>query len=224
MLKCKKPFIVSPIRDVWLEMVGSTGGESGMVRFWLLLVMLILVVILAAREAPWVNAVVPAQWGEIDWRDWLSGGRMPRVEEGLARLEREHKQAVMAMQAELSALTGQVQALQAVADRLDALESGTGQLRLENGTVAAKQDDPVWRLTSIFTRVREFRGRVEFVKPFAQPPQVVMGIVMLDFNQDKIRFQASAEAIDAQGFTVLFSTQVEERPREVRVEWLAFGR
>ncbi|MBF0437920.1 MAG: H-type lectin domain-containing protein [Magnetococcales bacterium] len=157
-----------------------------------------------------------------DIRGWLLGDRLPRLETDVVRLEEGQKRSTSAMGERISSLEHQVEELKTLVVRLEGVESAVA--RLESGAVSVRQDDGGWQLANIFTRVREFRQRVEFAKPFTQPPRVMMGIVMLDFNQEKIRFQSSAEAIDSKGFTVLFSTRAEERPREVRVEWLAFGR
>lgn len=147
-------------------------------------------------------------------RGWLLGEELPRLEQRTARLEAGREAMEREMADRLSALS----------DRLQSLESAAGAQRLEHGAVSARQDDREWHLANLFTRSREFRQRVVFSRPFDQPPRVMMGIVMLDYNQEKIRFQASPVEIDALGFTALLETRAEERPREVRVEWLAFGR
>ncbi|MBF0295331.1 MAG: H-type lectin domain-containing protein [Magnetococcales bacterium] len=122
---------------------------------------------------------------------------------------------------------GQRAELDAVTKRLQEVEANAVReppLRLEHGNVAAKPEDKEWKLANLFSRTREFRQRVAFVTPFEKPPQVMLGIVLLDLQHDKIRFHAVPEAIDARGFTMLFESRAEERPREVKVEWLAFGR
>ncbi|MBF0178562.1 MAG: hypothetical protein HQM03_00905 [Magnetococcales bacterium] len=142
------------------------------------------------------------------------------LEQRLALLEtrsQQQKEHWDGQMAELDAMTKRLQEAEANATR-------EPPLRLEQGSVAAKPEDREWKLANLFSRTREFRGRVAFASPFARPPQVMLGIVLLDVQHDKIRFHATPEAIDESGFTMLFESRSEERPREVKVAWLAFGR
>ncbi|MBF0273055.1 MAG: H-type lectin domain-containing protein [Magnetococcales bacterium] len=156
-----------------------------------------------------------------NWQDWLLGGEWNRLRSAVATLEAERSQ-VTRMAERVVALETGLREQQSRLTALQALMPTPGE-RLESGSVLARQEDKEWRLASLFTRAREFRQRVAFSKPFAQPPRVMMGLVGIDFNQEKIQFLVSAEEVDAGGFTVLLVTRVEDRPREVRVSWLAFG-
>ncbi|MBF0260678.1 MAG: H-type lectin domain-containing protein, partial [Magnetococcales bacterium] len=95
--------------------------------------------------------------------------------------------------------------------------------RLESGAVVARQEDKGWRIANLFQREREFRERVPFEKGFARPPRVVLGVVGMEPGQERLHFQLSVEGVDATGFTLLVMTRAEERPRELRVSWSAFG-
>ncbi|MEO5330443.1 MAG: H-type lectin domain-containing protein [Magnetococcus sp. YQC-5] len=199
-----------------------------------------------------LSAPFLSEWN-WDLRSWVLGEGMSRLEERVARLEetqqkteqarleetqkraeqmhleelqnklvQDQNNSLLELRSKLLSLEGQITERNPIAERLAALEAQGRMMRMDSGALSAKQDDKEWRLTNIFARTREFRQRVEFAKPFSEVPRVVMGIVLMDF-QEKIRFQASPEAIDLRGFTVLFETRAEERPKEVRVEWLAYG-
>ena len=94
---------------------------------------------------------------------------------------------------------------------------------LAMGNVAVKKSDTGWQLTDLFSRVRQYRRRILFAHPFAKPPQIMLGITLLDLPDGKIRFHARPEKIDAQGFTLLFETRSEARIEEVQVNWLALS-
>ncbi|MBF0192549.1 MAG: H-type lectin domain-containing protein [Magnetococcales bacterium] len=155
------------------------------------------------------------------WQSWLLGGEWSRLRDAVATLESERSQ-VSRLGERVVALETGLREQQSRLTALQALMPTPGE-RLESGSVLARQEDKEWRLASLFTRAREFRQRVAFSKPFAQPPRVMMGLVGIDFNQEKIQFLVSAEEVEAGGFTALLVTRAEERPREIRVSWLAFG-
>ncbi|MBF0212946.1 MAG: H-type lectin domain-containing protein [Magnetococcales bacterium] len=185
-----------------------------------LAVVVILVFVLVSRGALPVSETAGGSWR--GW--WMGGERLERLQAEFVKLEQDHQRLSQETAKRIAALEERIESQQSRLSQLDA-PGGGGSIRgrLESGSVTAKQEDKEWKLANLFNRAREFRQRVEFPRPFAKPPKVIMGMVGMDFNQEKIQFVASAEEIDAKGFTVLFVTRAEERPREVRVEWLAFG-
>ena len=94
---------------------------------------------------------------------------------------------------------------------------------MENGTVVAKKRDTAWKLTDIFSRMRQYRQPITFSQPFSHPPRIVLGITMIDLPREKVRFLAYAEKIRKQGFTLVFETRSDSRVEEVQVDWLAFS-
>ncbi|MBF0614702.1 MAG: hypothetical protein G8237_13195 [Magnetococcales bacterium] len=185
-----------------------------MVRFFW--VSLTLVVILVGVLV-WRGGVgpLPESGRGLAWPQWLVREDLTPLAESLARLETH----ISTLEKEVLVQRSRIEEL---SQRLAARDQG--QDALESGSVTARQEDKEWKLANLFSRVREYRQRVEFARAFSVTPRVVLGIVGLDVNLEKIHFQASAEEIDAKGFTLLLMTRAEERPREVRVEWLAYGR
>ncbi|MBF0342504.1 MAG: H-type lectin domain-containing protein, partial [Magnetococcales bacterium] len=164
---------------------------------------------------------LPVREGDTpgSWRAWLAGGEDPALwKTRLNALEEERRLREEAAKEQLAALDARIRQLES---RLAVLPEPQ---RLESGAVLARQDDKEWHLANLFTRVREFRQRVEFSQSFAVPPRVTLGVMGMDLGPDRIHFQASAFEIDTRGFTLLLITRAEERPRELQLEWMAFGR
>ncbi|MEO5344793.1 MAG: H-type lectin domain-containing protein [Magnetococcus sp. YQC-9] len=158
------------------------------------------------------------------WRAWLLGSDALRVQQRELQEARDAQQreGVEENRTRLAAIETQ---LHRVLERLERLESlpKSVDVRLEQGGVIARQEDKAWRIVNLFNREREFRERVVFEKPFSRSPRVTLGVVGMEPGLEKIHFQLTTESVDAQGFTLVVMTRAEERPRELRVSWMAFG-
>jgi hypothetical protein len=96
-------------------------------------------------------------------------------------------------------------------------------LQMDNGFVLVKKGDSNWKLTDIFARLRQFRQRVTFAKPFARPPRIMLGITLIELPAEKLRLQTRAEEIDMHGFTLVFESRSESRIEEMQVDWFAIA-
>lgn len=71
---------------------------------------------------------------------------------------------------------------------------------------------------------RAARQPVRFAEPFLEVPLVQVTISMWDIDQQSNqRADISAEAVTAQGFTLVFKTWGDTRVARVRADWLAIG-
>ncbi|GAB0057663.1 hypothetical protein SIID45300_01995 [Candidatus Magnetaquicoccaceae bacterium FCR-1] len=168
---------------------------------------------------------VPAGEGpNAGWRAWLLGedARRSRNEDRVAALEVGQRHGQEALLARLDAAESELHALRSRVEKLESLPRSV-EMRLESGALVVRQDDKGWRIANLFQREREFRERVTFEKGFAAPPRVMLGVVGMEPGQERLHFQLSVEGVDAAGFTLLVMTRAEERPRELRVGWSAFG-
>ena len=162
--------------------------------------------------------------------------RIPLLIEKISTLEAQQREASIleAQQREASILEAQqrkISTLEKQIKKITNLEARLSQLALleekinllESGSVLAKKADKAWKLTDIFSKLRQYRQRVIFSQAFPVKPKVTLGIVLLDLPGEKVRFLARAEKIDPLGFTLILETQSDSRVEEVQVDWLAFS-
>lgn len=72
------------------------------------------------------------------------------------------------------------------------------------------------------SRVRH--RRLQFSKPFKQPPIVHVSLSMWDMDSRKnARADVDAEKIDEKGFDVVFRTWGDTRVARARIRWMAIG-
>ena len=84
--------------------------------------------------------------------------------------------------------------------------------------------DPAWTLHK-GTGEREFVERIAFPKRFEPPPQVAVGLTLLDVDQGKnTRVAVEARNIDPEGFDLVFRTWSDTILYSAEANWLAFGR
>ena len=129
------------------------------------------------------------------------------------------EQQVAALAERLTPLTQQLPDL---TQRVEQLAAAGGNVRIVGGAVLATKGDKAWKLADIFSRLRQLRRRIVFANPFVGPPTVMLSITLIDLTQEKVWFQIRAEAIDAQGFTLVLETRSDARVEEARIDWLAF--
>ena len=141
-------------------------------------------------------------------------------------LEAQQREASIleAQQRKISTLEKQIKKITNLEARLSQLALLEEKINLlESGSVLAKKADKAWKLTDIFSKLRQYRQRVIFSQAFPVKPKVTLGIVLLDLPGEKVRFLARAEKIDPLGFTLILETQSDSRVEEVQVDWLAFS-
>lgn len=74
------------------------------------------------------------------------------------------------------------------------------------------------------TGPRELRRIVEFSEHFADTPTVQVSLSMLDIDQaTNHRVDITAEAVNPEGFVIVFRTWGDTRVARVRADWLAIG-
>ncbi|MBF0184612.1 MAG: H-type lectin domain-containing protein [Magnetococcales bacterium] len=166
--------------------------------------------------APTTAANAPASGNAgAGWRTWLHDERLPAVLQRLTIVEEQLQQTIT----QGNALAERLQATESKLATLAA--SPPASLQTENGSLIAKKGDNNWKLTDIFARQRQFRQRITFTQPFAQPPKIMLGITLLELPGEKLRLQARAEEIDRHGFTLLFESRSDSRIEEMQVDWFA---
>lgn len=81
-------------------------------------------------------------------------------------------------------------------------------------------DGPMWAGDG----PREVRRRVTFDTPFKDPPAVLTALAMVDLAAGaNHRVDLSHDAVDAQGFDLIFRTWGDTRVARVRADWTAIG-
>lgn len=177
--------------------------------FFILLLLTLLVVL---ANQPW-DLPTPSPATTQGWRGLLQDARVSPLTERVETLEKERL-----------LLPDLTQKLADMAGRLHALSQQQEAIhRLESGTVVAKKTDSGWQLVELFSRLRQLRQRISFAQPFAHPPQVLLGITLLDLPGEKLRCHVRPEEIDPHGFTLVIETRSDTRIEEVQVNWLAFA-
>ncbi|WP_280262716.1 H-type lectin domain-containing protein [Nocardia abscessus] len=82
---------------------------------------------------------------------------------------------------------------------------------------------PGWALTS-GTGWREWREPIAFAKSFNSPPEVTVGLSMVDIgNGANSRVMVDAENVTGQGFDLVVKAWSNTVLYSVNVDWLAFG-
>jgi H-type lectin domain-containing protein len=72
------------------------------------------------------------------------------------------------------------------------------------------------------TGAREYRRQVAFTRAFSAPPEVMIGLSMLDVNpgtNDRVRVKA--DNITQAGFDVVFSTWADTKIYGLGANWIA---
>ncbi|MEU4341014.1 H-type lectin domain-containing protein [Nocardia sp. NPDC023852] len=83
---------------------------------------------------------------------------------------------------------------------------------------------PGWDLTSGTPGWREWREPVTFTKPFNSPPEVTVGLSMVDIGKvANSRVMVEAENITGQGFDLVVKAWDDTVLYSVNVDWLAYG-
>jgi H-type lectin domain len=101
-------------------------------------------------------------------------------------------------------------------------------MRIENGRYSAGEFHERWGLAgSGFSRKRIFTDKINFSRPFENPPKVLIAISGFDISDAGESFRASldvqAARITAEGFTVQLNAYEASRVRSLTVDWLAIG-
>ncbi len=74
------------------------------------------------------------------------------------------------------------------------------------------------------TGPRERRRKVNFSKPYREPPVMHVALSMWDFDSaSNPRADIGAENVTREGFDVVFRTWGDTRVARARVRWMAFG-
>ncbi|MEM8591575.1 MAG: H-type lectin domain-containing protein [Pseudomonadota bacterium] len=83
-----------------------------------------------------------------------------------------------------------------------------------------ENDGPMWSGTG----PRMTRNPVRFSEPFKSIPSVHVGLSMWDMDSaPNARMDIKAEAVNEQGFEIVFRTWGDTRVARVRANWLAMG-
>ncbi|MBF0609702.1 MAG: H-type lectin domain-containing protein [Magnetococcales bacterium] len=109
--------------------------------------------------------------------------------------------------------------LTALKEQLARLENN--QWAMENGEVRVRWDDKGWYMEDFFAKRRVLNQRIPFNTSFQQPPRIFLGMTRTE-NGPEGSVEVLSKDPDTSGFTL--SLQAEEgKPREVKIQWLAFG-
>ncbi|MBF0095914.1 MAG: H-type lectin domain-containing protein [Magnetococcales bacterium] len=185
----------------------------------LFLALLSFAVILANQ--PWDRQPAPTTPGssptsQANWLPWTPDKQLPELQQRLAQVEERLQKGLQE-----ASLAQRVAETEQKLAQMAAIPPAS--LQMDNGFVLVKKGDSNWKLTDIFARLRQFRQRVTFAKPFAQPPRIMLGITLIELPAEKLRLQTRAEEIDSNGFTLVFESRSESRIEEMQVDWFAFA-
>ena len=143
---------------------------------------------------------------------------MPQIPEGLFRLQ---DQRVPLLEQKIAALEQQQERTMTLFETQLSLLNKR-QIQVDSGFVLAKKGDASWKLTDLFSRLRQYRQPVAFKRAFSLTPKIMLGITLLESGEN-VRLSVHAEQIHTHGFTLVFETRSDSRLEEVQVDWLAFS-
>jgi hypothetical protein len=101
-------------------------------------------------------------------------------------------------------------------------------MRIETGKYSAGEFHELWTLgESGVSRKRTFSDEINFPRPFASPPKVMIAISGLDIidegAESRKSFDVQATRITTKGFTIQFAAYGDSRVMGLTVDWLAVG-
>lgn len=106
---------------------------------------------------------------------------------------------------------------------LNMVQSGDDEMLIQSGNYSAGREKAMWQLLE-GRGERFFQARVEFAKPFKEPPIVTMSLSGLDVDKaDNLRVRVEARDVDRNGFTVFLMTWWETQVYRLWVQWVAYG-
>lgn len=210
-----------------------------------IILMLILVILLFTIQPKDMLQESSIPWsGTAPWQDWFQDKRVSplsnrvsdleaqRLQEKLAGLETQlatstatmttQQQKMVALEQTLEQQLAKLRTLEQKADHLALLDQRLAVL--ENGSSTVKKRDKGWKLIDMFSRLRQLRRNIAFVKPFSTLPKIMLGITLINIpGEQHMRFFVRAEEVTTHGFTLVFETRSDNRIEEAQVDWLAFS-
>jgi hypothetical protein len=101
--------------------------------------------------------------------------------------------------------------------------TAAGNVNILTGAVGGGQGDSDWRL-STGSGARSTSRHVNFTVPFAQVPQVSIGLVSIDTGTTGgVRVTVAASNITRYGFDAVFTTWLDSTVYDASANWIAFG-
>ena len=171
--------------------------KASTIMKYIAFILILLVALSVVTIQSWDMSQIP---GEL-FR--LQDERVPLLEKRIAALEQQQVRTAALFESKLSL-------------------SDQQHIQVESGSVLAKKGDATWKLTNLFSRLRQYRQPVTFKRAFSSMPKIMLGITLLETSEN-VRLSVHAEQIHTQGFTMVFETRSDSRLEEVKVEWLAFS-